>query len=52
MPKRTSRQFDRFKALTHRLLTVPHEEIQKRIARHREEAAKNPRKRGPKPKTA
>ena len=50
MPKRTSKEYDRFTALTDRLLAVPHGEIQKRIARHREEAAKNPRRRGPKPK--
>jgi hypothetical protein len=50
MPKRTSKEYDRFAALTDKLLTVPREEIQKRIAQHREEAAKNPRKRGPKPK--
>lgn len=52
MPKRTSKEYDRFIALTNRLLAVPHSEIQKRISEHREAAAKNPRKRGPKPKTA
>lgn len=52
MPKRASKEYDRFAALTDRLLAVPHAEIQKRIERHREEAAKNPRKRGPKPKHA
>jgi hypothetical protein len=50
MPKRTSKEFDRFAQLTDRLLSVPHDEIQKRIARHRAQAAKNPRRRGPKPK--
>jgi hypothetical protein len=50
MPKRTSKEYDRFVNLTDRLLAVSHEEVQKRIAQHREEAAKNPRKRGPKPK--
>lgn len=50
MPKRTSKEYDRFVALTDRLLAVPHAEIQKRVAQHREAAAKNPRKRGPKPK--
>jgi hypothetical protein len=50
MPKRTSREYDRFVSLTDRLLAVPHSEIQKRVTRHRESAAKNPRKRGPKPK--
>jgi hypothetical protein len=52
MPKRTSKEYDRFVQLTDRLLAVPHAEIQKRVAQHREAAAKNPRKRGPKPKTA
>jgi hypothetical protein len=50
MPKRTSKEYDRFVALTNRLLTVSHDEMQKRIAQHREQSAKNPRKRGPKPK--
>jgi hypothetical protein len=52
MPKRTSKEYERFAALTNRLLAVPRAEIEERIARHREEAAKNPRKRGPKPKHA
>jgi hypothetical protein len=33
-----------------RLLAVPRAEVQKRIEQHREQAAQNPRKRGPKPK--
>jgi hypothetical protein len=32
-------------------LAVPHSEIKKRIDAHRAEAAKNSRKRGPKPKS-
>ena len=51
MPK-TSKEFDAFASLTDRLLKVPHAEIQKRIEQHRQQAAKNPRKRGPKPKHA
>lgn len=51
MPKRTSKEYDRFLKLTDRLLAVPHAEIQKRIGQHREQAAKNPNKRGPKPKS-
>jgi hypothetical protein len=35
-----------------RLLSVPRAEIQRRVEQHREQAAQNPRKRGPKPKTA
>jgi hypothetical protein len=34
-----------------KLLAVPHADIQKRVEQHREQAAQNPRKRGPKPKT-
>ena len=51
MPK-TSKEFDAFTSLVDRLLKVPHAEIQKRVQQHREQAAKNPHKRGPKPKTA
>ena len=47
---RTSKEYNEFVKLTDRLLAVPHAEIQKRIAQHREQAAKNPKKRGPKPK--
>jgi hypothetical protein len=50
MPKRTSKEYDRFTALTDRLLAVPHTEIQKRIAERRETAARTRRKPGPKPK--
>jgi hypothetical protein len=46
-----SKEFTAFQKLTDRLLIVPHSEIQKRVQQHREQAAKNPRKRGPKPKT-
>ena len=52
MPKRTSKEYDRFASLTDRLLSVPHAEVQKRIEQHREQAAKNPNKRGPKPRHA
>jgi hypothetical protein len=52
MPKRTSKEYARFTALTDRLLSVPRAEVQKRIEQHREQAAKNPYKRGPKPKKA
>jgi hypothetical protein len=49
---RPSKEYRAFTKLTDRLLAVPHTEIQQRIARHRAQAAKNPNKRGPKPKTA
>lgn len=47
---RPSKEYRAFTKLTDRLLAVPRAEIQQRIAQHREEAAKNPNKRGPKPK--
>jgi hypothetical protein len=52
MPKRTSKEYDRFTNAVDRLLAAPRAEVQRRIEQHREQAAKNPRKRGPKPKTA
>jgi hypothetical protein len=45
-----SKEFDTFTSLVDRVLSVPHSEIQKRIEEHREAAAKNPNKRGPKSK--
>jgi hypothetical protein len=47
---RPSKEYQAFRDLTDRLLTVPRATVEKRIAEHREQAAKNPRKRGPKPK--
>ena len=41
---------ERFQKAMRGILAVPHSVIQERIAAHREEAAKNPHKRGPKPK--
>lgn len=40
----------RFQNAMKKVVTVPHAEIQRRLEQHREEAAKNPNKRGPKPK--
>jgi len=42
---------DRFNALTDKLLSVSHEEMQRRLAAYKKQAAKNPNKRGPKPRT-
>ena len=42
--------FQRFKGLMKQVLSVPHDEIQKRVAAEREKAALNPNKRGPKTK--
>lgn len=53
MPKsRPSKEFATFTKLTDRLLAVPKAVVAERIAAHRERAALNPRKRGPKPKSA
>lgn len=45
-----SKEFDAFTGLVDRVLAVPHSVIQERIEKHRREADKNPRKRGPKAK--
>ena len=47
---RSSKEFQAFDALTRKLLTVPKATIVERHAAHREASAKNPKKRGPKPK--
>jgi hypothetical protein len=46
------REFEAFTNLVDRVLAVPHSVIQKRVEKHRKEADKNPRKRGPKSKTS
>jgi hypothetical protein len=40
----------RFQAAMKKVIAVPHAEIQRRIEAERSEAAKNPNRRGPKPK--
>ena len=47
---RRSKEYVEFVKLTDRLLAVPRAELERRVAEHREHAARNPRKRGPKPK--
>jgi len=42
--------FQRFRDATKAALSVPHSELQKRLAAHRAEASKNPNRRGPKRK--
>ncbi len=49
---RPSKEFQAFNHLVDRLLMVPKAAVAERIAEHRERAAQNPRKRGPKPKSA
>jgi hypothetical protein len=44
------KEYRAFTKLTDRLLSVPRDVVQQRVSAHREASAKNPRKRGPKPK--
>ncbi len=44
-----SAEYRKFNALVGRLLTVSHEEIQRREAEYRKQVDANPNKRGPKP---
>lgn len=44
--------WNRFESAMRKVLSVPHAVIQQKIADHREQAAKNPNRRGPKPKKA
>jgi hypothetical protein len=41
---------DRFNTLTDKLLSVSHEEMQRRLNAYKKQAALNPNKRGPKPR--
>ena len=43
--------FQRFRDGMKAVLAVPRSTIQRRIEEHREQAAKNPNRRGPKPKS-
>lgn len=45
-----SPEFAAFTALVDQVLAVPHDVISKRVEAYRQEADKNPRKRGPKAK--
>jgi hypothetical protein len=46
----TSAEYERFKNLLTRVLSVPHSEIVKREAEYRRQSKLNPKRRGPKPK--
>lgn len=53
MPKsRPSKEYQQFTKTVDRLLAVPRATLDERLKQYRETAAKNPNKRGPKPKTA
>jgi hypothetical protein len=45
-----SNEFNAFDALVGKVLSVPHEEIQRREREYQKQATKNPRRRGPKRK--
>ena len=45
-----SEAWDRFQRAMKGVLAVPHAEIQRRIEQQRKEAARNPHRRGPKPR--
>jgi hypothetical protein len=42
--------YKRFDALVRKVLSVPHEEIVRREAEYKRQSARNPNRRGPKPK--
>jgi hypothetical protein len=48
---RPPKEYQSFRSLMRRLLTVPKEAVDRLQAEHKERAQQNPRKRGPKPKT-
>lgn len=45
-----TKEFQAFDRTMRQLLAVPRSTLERRMAEYREQAAKNPRKRGPKPK--
>ena len=47
---RPPKEYQAFTSLVDRLLTLPKTELDRREAEYRKQVAKNPRKRGPKPK--
>ena len=50
MKSKTNPEFNAFTNAVDRLLTVPHDEMQRREKEYRERVSQNPRKRGPKKK--
>jgi len=50
--KHKSEEFESFTKLVDRVLAVPRSVIKGRVEEHKKHAAKNPNKRGPKPKTS
>jgi hypothetical protein len=50
MKESTSSEYEAFKSLLDRIVSVPREELQRRDAQYKKQAALNPSKPGPKPK--
>jgi hypothetical protein len=50
MTRESNPEFAAFDHTMGKLLSVSHEELQRRMEAYKKRAAKNPRKRGPKPK--
>lgn len=50
--RRSQKELQAFVELTDKLLAVPKETLDRRLAEYDEQAKQNPKKRGPKPKTA
>jgi len=46
----TSAEYNRFKSLLNKVMSVPHDEIMRREAEYQKTAALNPNRRGPKPR--
>jgi len=44
-------EYDAFTRTIDKLLSVSHDELKRRMEAYKKQAAKNPRKRGPKPKS-
>ncbi len=51
MPRAANPEFDAFDRTMGQLLSVSHDELKRRMEAYKKEAAKNPNRRGPKPKT-
>jgi hypothetical protein len=50
MPRAANPEFDAFDRTMGQLLSVSHDELKRRMDAYKTQAAKNPNKRGPKPK--
>ena len=50
MARKTPKEYTAFDTAMRQILTVPKAELDRRVQAHKEKAALNPRKRGPKPK--